>query len=221
LYKGTGGILLRTVRYYGDPVLRKVAAPVTAFDDDLKELVADMRETLYAYNGVGLAATQIGVLKRLFIALELGEKDEDEDDSVDLDTLTAEEKRKHWGVVAEHVMVNPEVILVDGTQYGQDGCLSVPGLYVEKMRRHQKVKLRYQDETGRMHEREAEGHFAHVIQHELDHLDGILFFDRLPEDERRAFMEEHRQALAELQREAKALLKAEGQGKRERLPAKR
>lgn len=200
--------MIYPVRYYGDPVLRKVATPVTDFGEDLQTLARDMIETMYEYNGVGLAAPQIGLSKRLFVALELGPIEEDEENSeAEPDDLTPEEKRRRWGVIREHVMVNPVILERDGIQYGQDGCLSMPGLYVERMQRDKSVTVRYQDTEGREHTLQAEGHFAHVIQHEYDHLQGVLFFDRLPEAERRTFMETHRQEFAEFQREAKALLK--------------
>ncbi len=200
--------MIYPIRYYGDPVLRKVARPVASFDDELQTLSQDMMETMYDANGVGLAAPQIGLSKRLFIALQIEPvEDEEPDEADDLAALSTEEKRKRWGVVAEHVMVNPEIIRRSGEQFGQDGCLSVPGLFVSEMRRNDKVTVRFQDVAGEPHELEAEGHFAHVIQHELDHLDGVLFFDRLPEEDRRRFMNEHRKELAALQREAKAALK--------------
>lgn len=202
--------MILPIRYYGDPVLRKVAKPVSDFGDELAALVHDMRETMYAHNGVGIAAPQVGESLRVFIALELGPQDEAAeatDEEADLDGMTAEEKRRHWGVIAEHVMVNPVIREPSGTQYGRDGCLSMPGLFVEEMRRHRALRVDYQDVRGRHHSLSAEGHFAHVIQHELDHLDGVLFIDRLNDAERRAFFEMHRQELAEMQREAKALLK--------------
>ena len=201
--------MIYPIRYYGDPVLRKAARPVTSFDDDLETLSQDMLETMYDANGVGLAAPQIGLSKRLFVALQIEPlEDEDEpNEAEDLATLSPEEKRERWGVVAEHVMVNPAVTKRSGEQFAQDGCLSVPGLFVSEMRRDFEVTVRFQDVAGEPRELSAEGHFAHVIQHELDHLDGVLFFDRLPEEDRRRFMNEHRKELAALQREAKAMLK--------------
>jgi len=196
------------VRYYGDPVLRRRAAPVTVFDEKLAVLAQDMLETMYAASGVGLAAPQIGLSARVFVALELAEQDADEGgDEGGGEVMTSREKREKWGVLAEHVMVNPVITARSGVQYGTDGCLSLPGLYVEEMKRDRRVRVRYQDVAGAEHERDAEGHFAHVIQHELDHLDGVLFFDRLSEPEKRAFLEEHRKELAELQREAKGYLR--------------
>ena len=207
--------MIYPIRYFGDPVLRRAASPVTEFDKSLATLAADMFETMYDANGVGLAAPQIGLPKRLFVALELAPKNEDEvtgevedpDKEVDVNTLTRAEKRAHWGVLAEHVMVNPKIIHREKVQRVQDGCLSLPGLYAEEVERDLRVSVRYQDLTGRALERAAEGHFAHVIQHELDHLDGVLFIDRLPEEERRTFMNTHRRELAGMQRDAKALLK--------------
>lgn len=213
--------MIRPLRYYGDPVLRKVAKPVTRFDEELRSLVEDMRETMYAYNGVGIAAPQVGESLRVFIALELAPQDEhaghdgaesaeavnEDEETVDLGRMSPEEKRRHWGVIAEHVMVNPEIRDASGTQYGRDGCLSLPGLYVEEMRRDRRLRVDYQGVDGQTHTLSAEGHLAHVIQHENDHLDGVLFIDRLDETTRRAFMDAHRQELAEMQREAKALLK--------------
>ena len=200
--------MIYPIRYYGDPVLRKVARPVTSFDEELETLSQDMLETMYDANGVGLAAPQIGLSKRLFVALQIEPlEDEEQDEADDLAALSPEEKRKRWGVVAEHVMVNPEITSRSGEQFAQDGCLSVPGLFVGEMRRDDKVSVRFQDVRGEPRELDAEGHFAHVIQHELDHLNGVLFFDRLPEEARRLFMNEHRKELAALQREAKAMLK--------------
>ncbi len=197
--------MLRPIRYYGDPVLRKVALPVRQFDDDLKMLAQDMRETMYAHNGRGLAAPQIGASQRVFIALEFGDKETDEEDYAG--ELSAEEKRQRWGVINEHVMVNPEIIWVEGEQFGPEGCLSLPGLWAEEVRRDLSLEVRYQDVEGNHHTLKTSGELARTIQHELDHLDGILYLDRLDDETRRAFMEAHRKELAELQREAKALLK--------------
>ncbi len=209
--------MIYKVRYYGDPVLRKRAKTVKEFDDDLSQLARDMIETMYDANGVGLAAPQIGVSKRLFVALEMGSR-EAKDEAVgqegeaEAEDLSPEEKRERWGVIAEHVMVNPEIISRSGVQYGVDGCLSLPGLFVEEMKRDLWVRVRYQDVNGQTRERDAEGHFAHVIQHEYDHLEGVLFFDRLSEPERKVFLGEHRRELADFQREAKSYLKELKQG---------
>jgi len=228
------------IRIYGDPVLRRRASDVTRFDDDLAGLAADMVATMYAADGIGLAAPQIGIGIRLFVALEVardadGDGVEDEhtgqlqaappDDGVaergtgeaqspernaaptDEDEADRAAKRSAWGVRREHVMVNPSIVARDGVQYGPDGCLSLPGLWAERVQRDQRIRIRYQDVRGAWHETAAEGYFAHVLQHEYDHLDGVLFFDRLPEPERHAFLEEHRAELARMQRDAKAFVK--------------
>lgn len=204
--------MIHPIRLYGDPVLRRAAAEVRTFDAALAELAADMIETMHDANGVGLAAPQIGLSKRLFVALELGPAPdaEDAEDVADAaegaggDDGSEADARP---VLATHVMVNPVIQERRGRQVGPDGCLSIPGPWVEDMVRDAEVHVRYQDVDGATHERWAEGHFAHVLQHELDHLDGVLYFDRLPEDARRAFLDAHRAELADLQRRAKAFLK--------------
>lgn len=182
--------MIMPIRYYGDPVLRRPARPVTDFDAALARLAEDMIETMRDANGVGLAAPQVGVSSRMFVAAEYETGEDDEP-----------------RLVAEHVLVNPEILELDGSQVVQEGCLSVPGLYLDELERAQSVRFRYQDLRGEWAERTAHGHFAQVIQHENDHLDGIMYFDRLPPAQRRAFMERHRAELAELQREAKAFLR--------------
>ena len=207
--------MIHPIRYYGDPVLRQPARPVTEFGTELAALADDMIQTMYASSGVGLAAPQIGVPVRLFVAVETREDDEVGEDAEPVveaaedpeRELTADEKRERWGVVADWVFVNPEIVDRGGVQYGQEGCLSIPGLYVERLKRNERIRIRFQDVHGETHEREAEGYFARILQHETDHLDGVLFFDRLPDAERHAFMDTHRGELAEMQREAKALLK--------------
>ncbi len=202
------------IRFYGDPILRKAAGPVTRFDAPLEALSRDMFETMYGANGVGLAAPQVGLSKRIFVALETVPRDDHDDDTGDDDSetsdqgdLSVDDKRQRWDVVTEHVMVNPTIVRREGEQVGPDGCLSVPGLFVDQMKRDRSVTVRFQNLSGRWNEIEAEGHFAHVVQHELDHLDGILFIDRLPAAERQTFFDEHRAQLADIQREAKRLLR--------------
>ncbi|MEM7738283.1 MAG: peptide deformylase [Deinococcota bacterium] len=206
--------MIYPIRYYGDPVLKRKAAPVTDFDGALRQLATDMIETMYDANGVGLAAPQIGINKRMFIALELAEQDSDDgdpeadaDDADPADELTQDEKKARWNVLNEHVIVNPTITRREGDQYGQDGCLSLPGLFVDDMKRDDSITMSYQDVDGNAHTLTASGHFSHVLQHEYDHLEGILFFEHLPAAEQRAFKETHRQALAEMQRHSKAFLR--------------
>jgi len=207
---------------YGDPILRRRASPVTRFDEELERLAADMVETMYAADGVGLAAPQIGRSLRLFVALEVAETEDEEEQSgqaapeAEGEELTQEQKRRAWGVVREHVIVNPQMVAMEGRQYGRDGCLSLPGLSVDDVPRAQRVVLDYQDLKGERHRLEAEGYFAHVLQHEYDHLEGVLFFDHLPAARRERFLEENRKQLAEWQREARALAKERERAERGR-----
>ena len=146
------------VRYYGDPVLRKRAAPVTSFDAKLERRVADLNETMRAYQGVGLAANQVGVLERVLVV----------DVPLDDQGITR----------AAHTLVNPVILERSGSQTAEEGCLSIPGVF-EDVARALRIEVRYQDEKGKSHALEAEGYLARAIQHEVDHLDGVLFVDRL------------------------------------------
>ena len=214
--------MIHPIVLYGDPILRRRASPVTRFDEELERLAADMVETMYAADGVGLAAPQIGRSLRLFVALEVAETEDEEEQSgqaaaeAEGEELTQEQKRRAWGVVREHVIVNPQMVAMEGRQYGRDGCLSLPGLSVDDVPRAQRVVLDYQDLKGERHRLEAEGYFAHVLQHEYDHLEGVLFFDHLPAARRERFLEENRKQLAEWQREARALAKERERAERGR-----
>jgi peptide deformylase len=139
------------------PTLAETAAPVAAVTDDIRQLLNDMLETMYAAPGIGLAAPQVGVLQRVIV----------------VDPSDENEKS------APMKLVNPEVIWASDvqTEY-QEGCLSVPNQY-ENVKRPEKVHVRYLDENGAEHTIEAEGLLATVLQHEIDHLDGTLFVDHL------------------------------------------
>lgn len=182
--------MIRPIRYYGDPVLRRPARPVTRFDEELARLANDMIETMHDDEGVGLAAPQVGEPLRMFVASKCRRGEEGE--------------LEHLG---DFVLVNPRIVERHGYQVAPEGCLSIPGIFVDELERDLRVRVHYQDVDGQERDLEAEGHFAQVLQHESDHLDGVLFFDRLPESDRRAFLEEHRPELARLQRQAKARLK--------------
>ena len=202
--------MIHPIRLYGDPVLRKRATAVDRFDADLVRLAQDMIETMHDAHGVGLAAPQIGISRRLFVAAEVVTQpvaEPAEAEAVEASGEDGEEAEEEDVVVAVHVMANPEIVARQGEQIGPDGCLSVPGLWIENMLRDAAVTVRFQDVEGTWHEREADGHFAHVIQHELDHLDGVLYFDHLDADDRRRFLEAHRSELADMQRRAKAFLR--------------
>ncbi len=142
------------ILHFPDPRLRKRALPVTEFDDDLKKLVGDMFETMYAAPGIGLAATQVDVHRRVIVI------DISEDRNQPL------------------VLINPEILSREGVEEMDEGCLSVPGIY-EKVRRAERIRYRAQDLEGEPFEAEADGLLAVCIQHEIDHLDGKLFVDYL------------------------------------------
>ncbi len=183
--------MIREIKLYGDPVLRKKAQPVTSFDDELKQLVADMFETMDDANGAGLAAPQIGVLQNVFVVNIYGEPDE-------------EGELEKIGQLA---LVNPEIVAREGEQQTLEGCLSIPGLRFEGIDRAMTVTVRYQDVEGEYHELVGSDYLAQALQHEQDHLNGILYFDRLKPKDRKAFMDEHRDELAKMQRFAKKQLK--------------
>ena len=147
---------VRPVRLYGDPVLRQRAAEVKEFDGTLASLLDEMRETMKAYNGVGLAANQVGVLQRVLI--------------VDVPREDGPRQR--------YVLINPVIERRSGTIKGEEGCLSIPGIW-EEVTRSKKITVRAVDEQGKPFEIEADDYLARAIQHEVDHLDGVLFVDRL------------------------------------------
>ena len=154
---------LRPILTPPDARLRQVAAPVTAFDAALRDLAGEMTAIMYAAPGRGLAAPQIGELRRLFV-MDAGWKD--------------------TGHRAPRVMVNPEIVSAgDATQVMDEGCLSLPGVIVP-VQRPSEVTLRWQDLDGARHEETFTGFAATCVQHERDHLDGILCTDYLPEDAR-------------------------------------
>ena len=145
---------LRTVLIFPDSRLRNIAEKITIFDDKLKCLAADMAETMYAENGIGLAATQINITQRI-ITVDISEE------RTELITL-----------------INPEIITSQGEQICQEGCLSVPEIYAE-VTRAEKITISAQDVNGKEFSIEADGLLAVCIQHEIDHLDGKVFVDYL------------------------------------------
>ncbi len=148
---------IRTILHYPDKRLRDPGKPVTDFGPDLQKLVDDVAETMYAAPGVGLAATQIGEAKRLFI----------------IDVATGDDEPSDL-----RVFVNPEIVERNGEVRWEEGCLSFPGVH-EEIDRAERVKVRAQDRDGKPFELEADGLLAIAIQHENDHLDGKLMVDHL------------------------------------------
>jgi peptide deformylase len=141
---------------FPEPVLSQPGEPVNEFNDELRRLVADMFDTTYASQGIGLAAPQVGVSKRVtVIDVSMGK---DPDDRL--------------------VLINPEIISSEGKLYAEEGCLSFPDIR-EKVVRAAKVRVRAQDEHGKWFEMDGEDLLARAFQHEIDHLDGVLFIFRM------------------------------------------
>jgi len=147
--------LLKIVKY-PEQVLHQVGKPVTEFDANLKTLVADMFETMYAANGVGLAAPQINESKRLFV----------------MDCSSGEDETQ------KIAMINPEIIHFEGEQIGEEGCLSFPGIF-QKIQRSLRTVVRAQDVSGDCFELDGTELTARCMLHETDHCDGIVFLDRM------------------------------------------
>jgi peptide deformylase len=141
---------------YPDPVLQRPAEPVTEFDDALRKLVDEMFESMYDAKGIGLAAPQIGISKRITV--------------IDLSFKKNPEEKI--------VLINPEIIFKEGKQYEEEGCLSLPDIR-EKVSRAAKVTVRAQDEHGEWFEIDGDELLARAFQHEIDHLDGVLFIFRV------------------------------------------
>jgi peptide deformylase len=141
---------------YGDPVLEKPAAPVEVFDDQLRKLLDDMFESMYAAHGVGLAAPQIGISRRIAV----------------IDVTFKEDPN------AKLVLVNPEIIHTEGKQKGSEGCLSIPD-FREPVTRPMRVTVKAQDATGKWYEKTGEEMLARAFMHETDHLNGRLYIHHI------------------------------------------
>jgi peptide deformylase len=152
---------------YGDPVLRKVAVDINADFADLKETIANMFETMYNANGVGLAAPQVGLSIRLFVIDTTPFGDDEE--------LPAEEQKELSGF--KRTFINAKILKEEGEIWGfNEGCLSIPDVR-EDVLRHEKITIQYYDEDFNVKTEEFDGLIARVIQHEYDHIEGILFTD--------------------------------------------
>lgn len=145
--------MIYEIRKYGDPILREVAHKVEKVDDEILEILDNMVETMYSTKGVGLAAPQVGISKRIFVC--------DQGD----------------GVIRK--IINPVITpLTDTLIDCEEGCLSVPGIY-KKVQRPEKIKIEYMNEKGEEVTEEVEGFLAIIMQHEYDHLEAVLFVDRI------------------------------------------
>ena len=157
---------LLKVRVYPDPVLKKKSEPLTDFGSKTQTLFDNMVETMFVEDGVGLAAPQVGISKRILIAAPT---------------------MKHG---EEFVITNPEIIESAGRESGLEGCLSLPNISGE-IARAKKIRFRFQDRYGNPKEMEVKDFFARIIQHEVDHLDGILLIDRVDFDKRQELLAQY------------------------------
>ncbi len=157
---------LLPVKHYPDPVLKKKAEHLTEFGNKEQKLFDDMIETMHVEDGVGLAAPQIGISKRILIACPTAKQGE------------------------EYVMVNPKILESSGREAGPEGCLSLPGITGD-VTRFKKIKLQFQDRFGKVITADLRDFFARIIQHEIDHLDGILLIDRLDFNKRQEVLEQY------------------------------
>ena len=178
---------LRTIRTEGDPVLTKVCRPIDKVTSRIRQLADDMIDTMYEANGVGLAAPQVGVLKRL-VVIETGEVNEEgnnpEEDGADggqKDILDDGSGALRPGIDVPMILINPEIIESDGEQTGDEGCLSIPGM-AGKVTRPMHVVVKAYDLDMNEVTYEAEGLLARAVCHELDHLEGILYRERADGD---------------------------------------
>jgi peptide deformylase len=168
---------LREIRTYPDPVLRKKTSRVERIDSSLDLLIKDMVETMRAAPGVGLAANQVGVPLQLAV--------------IDLSAREDEAQRHPLLVI-----INPEVLAMEGSVIEEEGCLSIPD-YSEKVKRAARIRVRALDRTGKQFELETEGLMAKALQHEIDHLNGLLFVDRLSPLKKSFFKRRFKKAPAE------------------------
>ena len=192
------------MRLYGDPVLRRKARNLSATDtlqvpgfapQTVREVADTMLETMFEERGVGLAAPQIGLPVRLFVAVEYAD-DEEENEGGDTPLRSR--------VLREYVMLNPVVRAIDKKKDKsyQEGCLSIPGIYEDGVPRLRRVSVSYTDLDGVARTLDAEDYLARVLQHETDHLDGKLFLDHLPA----VVTEDHRRELLGIQQASKNFL---------------
>lgn len=166
--------MIREIRFLGDPVLRQKTTPVDRFDAELESFVADLIETMYDAEGVGLAAPQVGDSRRVTV--------------IDIGTA-----RDGSEVIP---LVNPRIVSEAGRVDSEEGCLSIPGI-VETIERAEKVEVEYRDPKGETHRIEGEGLLGRALQHEIDHLEGILFIDHLGPLKRRMVVREWRKQMAD------------------------
>lgn len=167
---------LREIIKLPDPRLRLKSEDVSVFDAELQRLVSDMAETMQVAKGIGLAAIQVAVPQRVLV-IDIGDLDE-EDHYIEGDEASESRLADRRKISNLEIYVNPVIVESEGTIEYEEGCLSVPGVYSNVTRKNS-IKLRYQDLKGRAFEGTFDGLRAIVLQHEMDHLDGVVFTDRI------------------------------------------
>jgi peptide deformylase len=150
------------VLIYPDPILRRGGQPITAFDQDLEDLAGRMMEAMYEEGGVGLAAPQVGIEQKLLVLNPSGSKAERD---------------------GERVLCNPKIVRKKKWEFGEEGCLSFPGIQAE-VERSVEITVAYQDLNGDEQQLKCDGWLARIVQHEIDHLEGVFFVDRLTATEK-------------------------------------
>ena len=163
---------------FGTEVLKKTARPVESLDDSAVKLIYDMFETMHEANGLGLAATQVGDLRRV-ITIDISDVTEPNAEGETEDTMHPTSP----GLPKTLALINPEILSEDGTWSMEEGCLSLPNLH-ESVERAEKIRIRFYDAEFKKQELSADGLLARVILHELDHLNGVLFVDRVSKTKR-------------------------------------
>jgi peptide deformylase len=171
----------RAIYLYGSDMLREKAKTVTAMDDSLVKLVYDMFETMHKANGIGLAATQVGDTRRV-IVIDISDVNENAEEADGEETEEGEVERHgprtSAGLPRTLALINPEIIASEGSWVMEEGCLSIPDVRAE-VERPEKIRIRFRDTNFQEQVLDADGLLARVIQHEYDHLDGVLFVDRI------------------------------------------
>jgi len=172
--------VIREIITYPNPLLKKISKEVVEFDKNLHDFLDDMYDTMVAGNGIGLAAIQVGVDKRILIINLLDEGNEGDEEVQSKENLLE--------------IINPKVLETSGSVTYQEGCLSVPKFY-EDVQRYEKITIQYQDRDGNIIKKECDTLLSIAFQHELDHLDGKLFIDKLSYGKRKKFEKEWKKQL--------------------------
>lgn len=156
-----------------DHRLHEQSELITSFDAQLRKIAQDMGETMHASNGIGLAGVQVGLMKQILV-VDISDMDDEDSESSE----SRRSKKRAKSLEGVETYLNPKILSFSGETESEEGCLSIPGIY-SKVKRHETIVVQYNDLNGNLIEEEASGLKAIVLQHEIDHLNGVLFLDRL------------------------------------------